>query len=894
MRKESHLFRLLLALFIGSFIFIGAQGESPNETAAPRPDATTPTVLPTPATSASPSPSVTPAQVVAPAPAAPASPTTLEAPSTTVPVINPPAEPTVPQATPEIPTGATGEEVESFAAGPTGVSEENVAAGENQLANPQKTILINFNNVSAVEFIRFISKTSGRNFIFEEEDLQFQVTIVSEEPTTFANIMAALMQELRIHGMALTEQGNNIIIHKNASVNGISTIFADNIPESDQNKNAEIATRLFRLNTADPEKIAAILKPLVSANAIIEVFRDTNHLIITDIVTNIDEIAVLIKSLDAPNNGLVIGQYVVRSGYVDSLIQLAQMILQPISQDQTLIFVPHRIANSIFIVSTPFIMERTIALLQYLDQNQGTTRIFNLNDLKFDPNAQGGPGAGPERPGQWQLDSNGNWIFSPLQQAGVTPSNQPPQGYWFIDEQGNWRFQSGAAPATPPGRPGLRSPEGNWRLDTKGVWFFQLAPGKSIAPGRLTRPERVTAELPLGHIERTQFYLYKLQNRRGDQVQAALARIGISLEQTTSNRDLVTSIESVQWIESSNSLIFTGTAESLDKIRALLPQIDTPLRQVFIEMLIIETDLDDSLSYGVNWGTQSGGGNTATNQAFLTVGSPLELGMQTAIPPSFPNATPLVTNTVPGFTQGIIGRHLTHGGIQFSTLGALVNAIHDRVDTKIIMSPKILVEDNVTAEIFVGINTQFPTQAVANNNGNILTQNFEFRDVGTDLKVTPQIGDNGIITLTIEEEVSQAVAASNATTGTTGPTTKKSTTKTRVHIPNEYFLVMSGMMQDTLKIHRVQVPCLGGIPFIGAGFSQRDTTDTKRNQMIFIRPRIIETIEEIHDITKHQQDIYEYGNFKQKMWVQETEEALEFFNLPQCEECDEDCCRFNG
>lgn len=762
------------------------------------------------------------------------------------------------------------------------VEGENVAPKE-----PVKTIMINFNNVNAVELIRFISRISGKNFIFDEEDLQFQVTIVSEEATTLDNIMAALLQELRIHNLSLMEEGNNVIIHKNSSVNTISAIVADNIPP-EEGKHTEIVTRLFRLNTADPVKIAEILKPLTSKGAIIEVFKDTNHLIVTDIATNIAEIALLVKSLDAPNNGLVIGQFAVRIGYIDSLIQLAQHIMSPISPDQTLIFVPHRAANSIFIVSTPFMIERTMALLQYLDQSQGMTRIFNLKDLKF----TGGEGGltVPAGEGRWELDSNGNWVFRPNVQAGVPQGAQPPEGSWYVDDQGNWHFRAGRAPGGPGGPGGVGGPQGRWVLDPQGVWVFQLAPGKSISPEYLSRQLQGAAELPSGHIERIQFYIYKLQYRKGDQLSTALGRIGQTLQQsTTTNADLVATINSIQWIESSNSLVFTGTSESIEKVKELIIEIDTPLRQVWIEMLILDTTLDDSLNYGVDWGSRFGGGNTSGSQAFLANGSNLPGGLDTTGVSLIPDASSLAR--LAGFSQGVIGQHLTHCGLRFNSIGALVRAVHSRTDTKIVLTPRVLTEDNSPAEIFVGINTQFPTQAVVNDRGSIVTQNFEFRDVGTRLKVLPQIGDNNIITLTVEEEVSSVISVSQLGTSS-GPTTRKNTAKTKFHIPNEYFLVMSGLMEDDNSLTRDQVPCLGGIPFIGAGFSHRNHTDSRRNLLIFIRPRIIDTSEEVDNLTKHQQDAYNYHDLYLPMWEQETKEALDFFNLPDCDEECKDCCPF--
>jgi type III secretion protein C len=710
--------------------------------------------------------------------------------------------------------------------------------------------------------------------------------------------MSALLQELRIHGLTMFERGNNIIIHKTPGVNAISRVVAEGLTEEGkEDRDTEIVTRLFRLNATDPEKAALILRPLVSDKAVIDVFKETNHIIVTDIVTNIEQISKLLKSIDAPNNGFVIGQYVVRQGFIDSLIVLAQQIMQPIAHDQTLTFVAHSTINSIFIVSTPFLMERTLAILQYLDQTQGVTRIFNLKDLKFTPETAVPPEVAPHIPegtrsgdDQWILDNQGNWVFRPKQAAGVPNGPQPPEGNWYIDDQGNWHFRSGNAPPVPSGAAGLSGPEGQWKLDSQGIWVFQIAPGKSISPERLERQAKVT-ELPIGHIERTQFSIYRLHYRKGDQVQAALEKIATGLSSAGNiNPDLLQAIENVQWIEASNALVITGTAQAIDKVLELIQEIDAPLRQVFIEMLILETTIDNSLQFGVDWATRFGGGNTAGSQGFLSTGSPLPIATATAGIGNTLDAGSL--GVVTGFTQGIIGQRITHCGTQFDTIAALVTAIHNDSKDNIIMSPKILVEDNAQAEVFVGINTRFPTQAIANDQGSIITQNFDFRDVGTRLRVTPQISDTDIITLTIEEEVS-SIAGSNLGTNvnvnTVGPTTNQNRTTTKVHLPNKYFLVISGIMQDEDLLNISQIPCVGGIPFLGGGFKQQTRSDTKRNLMIFIRPVIIDTEEDINAITSHEQKVWNYKNAERTRWKDEVDQALEFFNLPNGTECDCEC-----
>jgi len=49
--------------------------------------------------------------------------------------------------------------------------------------------------------------------------------------------------------------------------------------------------------------------------------------------------------------------------------------------------------------------------------------------------------------------------------------------------------------------------------------------------------------------------------------------------------------------------------------------------------------------------------------------------------------------------------------------------------------------------------------------------------------------------------------------------------------------------------------------------------------MLFLRPTIIDTEDEVQRITKHQQDVYEYKNCLQNYNEYEVEEALDLFNI---------------
>ena len=257
-----------------------------------------------------------------------------------------------------------------------------IVAAEMRPKDKEESYTINFQNISMLEYLKFVSKIAGVNFIFDENDVKFNVSIVSEEPITVKNIMSTMIQVLRIHDLTLLEQDNNLVISRNTTVNQISTIVSSEVPETD--RNAPIVTRVFRLKNANPSSVATIIRPMTSAAAIIEVSIETRQLIVTDITTNVDKISSLLASLDAPHTPLEIDSYIVKHIPPEELILLTTQIVQPFADGNPLILVPQLDTNSIFIVSTPHLMDRTLAVMTDLDiptRNKVGERISSPSEV---------------------------------------------------------------------------------------------------------------------------------------------------------------------------------------------------------------------------------------------------------------------------------------------------------------------------------------------------------------------------------------------------------------------------------------------------------------------------------------------------------------------------------
>lgn len=359
--------------------------------------------------------------------------------------------------------------------------------------------------------------------------------------------------------------------------------------------------------------------------------------------------------------------------------------------------------------------------------------------------------------------------------------------------------------------------------------------------------------------DQTSFLVYKLQYHKGDEIKNALKQIATDLggSQSTVKTELVNAINSIQWIQMTNTLICSGHNKIVERVKELIRSLDVPLKQVFIEILVIETTLTNLLNFGLDWGSKF-----KYNDTIGGIGNfqPIASGAST---PTFTNAMDKVSNTVlpkatdvpfrSGFDLGVIGDIIRHNGKAFLSLGSLVSALQQDEETTVVMTPKILTQDSKTSNIFIGKNLPYQGSVVENTGGasNVTTRSYEYRDVGMKLTLTPFLGNADVISLSIDLDNTSELSGSNDTNGIT---TSKTSMNTTVTIPNKNFLILSGMVTENKQRAKAGIPCLGGIPWVGAAFSKTIRTDVKDNMVIFIRPHIINSFKDIVTISE-QQDI---------------------------------------
>jgi general secretion pathway protein D len=276
-----------------------------------------------------------------------------------------------------------------------------------------------------------------------------------------------------------------------------------------------------------------------------------------------------------------------------------------------------------------------------------------------------------------------------------------------------------------------------------------------------------------------------------------------------------------------NALIITAPQRTMRAINAVIDKLDIRRAMVQVQAIIVEVSADKTADLGVNWILD--GSNSK-----LAVGGFIEPTGGTSIVDLY-NASQGTSGNLAaaaGTTIGI-GR-LAATGVNFA---AVVRALQGDSRTNIISKPDITMRDNEEAKLEVGQEVPFITGQYTGSTGTTSAfQTVQRQQVGTILKVTPQINKGDSVLLKIEVE-SSSLAASSA--GAVDKVTNKRTISTSVQIPDGGTLVLGGLIEDKATNSEQRVPWLGRIPLLGELFRTRDTAKSKTNLLIFIQPHIL-------------------------------------------------------
>lgn len=321
----------------------------------------------------------------------------------------------------------------------------------------------------------------------------------------------------------------------------------------------------------------------------------------------------------------------------------------------------------------------------------------------------------------------------------------------------------------------------------------------------------------------SRLFVYKVKNRAAEELVKVLEPIISSIVDVATpvvNSNVSPNAQQVSMSPSSknaikvvadkekNALLIMATPEQRPLIEDALVELDTPPRQVIIEASIVDVKLTEELKYGLEWYFKNGINNNSGNG---------RLSFGTAI-----------AENALGFSYSLV----SSGGV----VQALLNALAEDNKINVVSSPSLMVLDNHTAEINVG--DQQPIKTATNVTNTTTTESIELKDTGVQLKVTPSVNPGGLVTLNVEQTVTD-VGTEDTVTGQRSFLRRE--VKSTVAVNDGQTIVLGGLISSKSENSASGIPELRGVPVIGSLFSSESKSATRNELVILLTPRVVET-----------------------------------------------------
>jgi general secretion pathway protein D len=304
---------------------------------------------------------------------------------------------------------------------------------------------------------------------------------------------------------------------------------------------------------------------------------------------------------------------------------------------------------------------------------------------------------------------------------------------------------------------------------------------------------------------------------------------------------------------SSNALIITASEAVYRNIRSVIDRLDARRAQVYIETLIVEVTAENAAEFGIQWQSLT----KNTNKTYAVGGTNFGPPQGNIVSGTVNAAAAIATG---GLNLGIIRNAATTLACPTGkdcpglNLGLLIRALEKESKVNILATPNLVTMDNEEARIVIGQNVPFVTgqyAAQAGTAGANPFQTIERKDVGTTLRVKPQVSESGTIRLQIFQE-SSSLGAERADGQII---TNRRAIETNVLADDGQIVVLGGLIEDRSTGANEKVPGLGNIPIIGNLFKFDQRKREKTNLLVFLRPVVIRTADDSYSVTA---DRYDY------------------------------------
>ncbi len=277
-------------------------------------------------------------------------------------------------------------------------------------------------------------------------------------------------------------------------------------------------------------------------------------------------------------------------------------------------------------------------------------------------------------------------------------------------------------------------------------------------------------------------------------------------------------------------MIISTTPDNIETVRNTIFQLDVEPKQVLIEALIAELNYDDEKSVGSEFFYKTANANNLFKfKSDFAYFNPME------------SAGSSLNENLDGLKFAVI---------RSDKLAGLLHLFQKTTDMKILSKPRLFVPNNPSGEINVGDEVPLlTTSSSSRESTSLIEKNYQYKNVGIVLKVTPAINNDNLVKLKIKAEI-KALGAYMDENEKLAPTIQSRTIDTTLSVMSDNTIVLGGLVKNKKSEGDQKIPILGDIPLIKYLFRKSAKSSSTTELIFFITPRVINNIDEADKLTK--------------------------------------------
>ena len=306
--------------------------------------------------------------------------------------------------------------------------------------------------------------------------------------------------------------------------------------------------------------------------------------------------------------------------------------------------------------------------------------------------------------------------------------------------------------------------------------------------------------------------------------------------------------------QESNRLTVKTTPRTWAVIRAFLERHDISPRQVAIKAIITEVTLDQNTQFGVTYAASKMFAHDNWNGGGAWAGAGPAANLAGDAASNIAAISQMTSNGLALIIQNV------------NDPMALVSAVAGEGHATVLSEPQLVVVSGVEGTFNNGQSIAVPTQSTSytSSAGNSTT-NYDYKDVGVIMTVTPYITAGNEVELHITQEISSLAADSTNTNGTEAPNFNEKKVTTDLICKDNSTIMMGGMIQNVDTTKRSGIPFLKDIPYLGVLFGYDSRSHSRSELLILVTVNVIDNTSfqedlirrykvSLEEIAKHQQD----------------------------------------